>query len=105
MARSVCLEKLGRGGSKLEPVPVSVGNERFDQTFVQVASRVDLRTKAEVEVLGESGIVTEANLEGHPAFEHPLARLGRLQPSNDTLEHDAAAEPIQGNAHLCGTVA
>ena len=66
------------------------------QTFLEVGRVGDLVAEPEVDVLGQPGVVAEANLQRHPAFEDPPARLGGLEAGHDALEQDTRRRADRG---------
>lgn len=70
---------------------VEVNGEVLDESLVEVGRVVDVIAEAEVDVLGQSCVVTEANLECHATFEYPLPWLCRLDAGDDALEHYPSA--------------
>src|SRR5665811_2504300 len=72
--------------------------------FRRVWLSMCIGAKVEVEVLGHSGRVTDAKLDGHAAFDHPHPRLTRGQAKQNSFEHHPTAEAIEVRARLASLV-
>lgn len=95
MASSVGAQLGDRTSDQDEPIVEGIGGERFDQPLVKFGLLVNAVAKAEVDVLGEAGLVAETDLQRHSPLQHPPPRLGVRQSGDDALEHDATTQPVQ----------
>ncbi len=100
MSAAILLERGRLLDGEYEVVAVGVGREGVDESFVQVARASHLVTEPEVDVLGQSSVVVQADLKRHSSLEHPLPGLRRLETRDDALEQDAPAEAVETDSRL-----
>lgn len=68
VASSVGAQLGDRTSDQDEPIVEGIGGERFDQPLVKFGLLVNAVAKAEVDVLGEAGLVAETDLQRHSPF-------------------------------------
>ena len=104
LARSTCWAPsailTGTADGEDESIAVRVEREHVDEALVQRFGGHLVVAKSEVEVLGETRVIAETDLERHPSLDHPAPGSADDEPGDHSLEDHAPAEPIERDAGL-----
>lgn len=100
MTATVLIERRREPRDEHEPVTVEVDAQRVDEAIAKVTSTCYLVSETEIDVLGQPGVVVEADLERHAALQHPPPGLGGHETGDDSLEEDSPPKSIEADTGL-----
>lgn len=75
-------------------VGIGILRKRVDEALANLIRVRCGLAEPKIQILSQSRVVAEPDLQRHPTLDDPASGLRRLEPGDDALEHNSTTEAV-----------